>query len=236
MIIKPELIRKPTRREFLKYAGVTALAFGVPALLPKRAFAAWDKGFNFRSSAGYVTDPTDCTYVGDQGGGVGEVYPITRNSVTFGYVAAHNAGNLRDRDNAGGHEKVAGVHFGDGSNIHQFQVDLIAAGVYDIYVALGDPAGGAGEVHSKIYDGTVAGTLLATLGPASISSGQFMDATGVTRTNAADWIANQVKITKTFATTTFTITIERNLAPLTHVFLSQVGGGDVSSPGRRRSQ
>jgi hypothetical protein len=35
-IIKPELIRKPTRREFLKYAGVGALAFGVPLVLKVR--------------------------------------------------------------------------------------------------------------------------------------------------------------------------------------------------------
>lgn len=41
MIITPRLIRQPTRREFLKYAGMGAVAFGVPLLLKiKEAHAA----------------------------------------------------------------------------------------------------------------------------------------------------------------------------------------------------
>ncbi len=191
---------------------------------------AWDKGFDFRSTAAFVTDPTDCTYVQADGSAAGEIYPIIRNSVTFGWAPnadGHNPGNTRDRDNAAGHEKISGVQWG-ASGICEFQVDLPAPGDYIIDLALGDPAGGANNVFTKIYDGTVAGTLLATIGPTSNSSGQFVDASGVNRTSASDWLTNRATITKTFATSIFTLTLEDQAGsptPISHLFLSQVGGG-----------
>lgn len=189
----------------------------------------WDKGFDFRASAAYVTDPTNCTYVIETspGSGVGETYPVTRNTVTFGYVAGRESGSVRDRISTAGQEKIAGRHAGNaganGANARQFRVDLPATGDYDIYLALGDPSGGETAVNSKLYDGTISGTLLATINPTAPSSGQFIDATATLRTSAANWLSSNVKITKTFATTIFTITLE-NDAPISHVFLSQVGG------------
>ncbi len=127
------MIFKPTRREFLKYAGIGALAFGVPMLLPKRAFAAWDKGFDFRATAGFVTDPADCTYVL-----ISDTSPTTRNGATFVWT---NTGGLDSRDRTtSGDTRLSGINFATANAT--WTLTLPGAGVYDIWMACGDAAAG----------------------------------------------------------------------------------------------
>ncbi len=177
---------------------------------------AWDKGFNFRDTSAFVTDGTNQTYVANTGGGVADLYPTTRNGVTFGWNT-FLSGSTRDRIDTND-PRLAGVQWGSGTPVIDFRVDLTATGDYSIDLALGDPAGGANSTNSIVYDNT---TSLATITTAS-GSGQFVDASGVNRTSAALWVSGHATITKTFASTIFRVTSEVNLAPVTHVFLSQL--------------
>lgn len=240
MIIKPEFIHKPTRREFLKYSAVTALAFGVPALLPKRAYAAWDKGFDFRASSGAETDPTDCTYALTT-----DSYLTTRNSVDFGYSSiGGGVGDSRDRD-IGNDARLEGMWFisnsyGVGMGI-RFTVDLPAAGVYDIWAAFGDPSNTA-TIYAVLKDNATAFVTIA--GTVTGAGNSFVDASGATRT-AAQWLADSArggtKVTRTFASTKLIIDLGDTTAAgsgsssIAHLFISQVGGG-VSYFNRRRGQ
>src|SRR5205809_595690 len=91
---------------------------------------SWDKGFNFRDSIGYVTDGTNETYVRD----TGDVYPVTRNAVTFGWNS-----NLGGADrNSAIDRRLAGLNYSSPGTSFTFQVDLTAPGTYDISLALGD--------------------------------------------------------------------------------------------------
>jgi hypothetical protein len=176
---------------------------------------AWDKGFDFRDTAAFVTDGANCTYVDLVVGG-NSAYPVTRNGVTFGWNTQANI-NTRDRLNTND-PRLAGVQWGSGAPVLDFRVDLLAVGDYAIDLGLGDETGGSGVVNSKAYDNT---TLLATLNAAS-ATGHYVDATNIDRTSAANWVANHATVTKTFASTIFRITSETNTANISHVFLSQV--------------
>lgn len=188
----------------------------------------FDVALNFRSTSTYVIDSDGTTYLRsvDDLGLAGESYPVskTANGYTFncGWLGSFLIGNVRDRDNSAGHEKLAGVHWPSGISYPEgFQLDLPQTGTYRIRAAFGDPSGGATEVSSKIWDGAIGtGNLLATIGPVSILSGQFRDASNVTRTSADDWLNNNAYIEATFANTTLTVTVERDLAPLTHLAIA----------------
>lgn len=174
---------------------------------------AFDKGWNFRDSAGFVTDGTNQTYVVGTAG-LWEIYPTTRNGTTFGWDNVAS-GNLRDR-NSGNDPRLAGVQWSDVLRV--FRIDLPSAADYNIDLALGDPGGGANSINSKVYDNT---TLLTTIS-GSNSSGEFKDANGTNHTSAANWVSNHATLLKTFASTIFKISAEGGLTPVTHVFLSQV--------------
>lgn len=191
-------------------------------LLAAPAFgASW--GFDFRATAPFVADPANTTYVGATGAGAGEPYPVTRNGIAFGYTV--QPGNTRDRD-SGLDPRLAGIHFSDSATVVRFRVDLPAPGTYTIDLALGDPGGGATQVQSTIYDNT---TALAVIGPLSPSTGQFVDATGAIRTSAADWVTNHQTTSLTFTTSTFFITLDRNLASIAHLTIAS-GPPDTIAP------
>src|SRR5262245_50094126 len=139
---------------------------------------AWTKGFNFRSTSGFVTDAADDTYVLTNGSNQGEQYPTTRNSVTFGYTSLVTLGD-RDR-NAGNNAKLAGIHFPDTeANETIFRVDLPATGNYRVRLAMGDPDNASTGQKVLIRDN---GSTLATItGDAAANS--FRDATGTELTH-----------------------------------------------------
>ena len=158
---------------------------------------AFNEGFNFRATLAYVTDPSDTQFVDGL-----VTYPQTANGVTFGWGVA----NLQVRDrNAGVDARLAGHHRIDTTLVTQFQVDLPAAGDYILRWAMGDNSYPGGPMYYRLFDNT---TVLYTssgysgAGVSTASSDRWIDATGVERTSAADWVSNNASATFTFATTT----------------------------------
>jgi len=187
-------------------------------------------GFDFRATQAYVTDPSDCVFFGGNGGsGAGTNYSagVTFTNDLFsmraGYLGSDLVANLRDRSTAV--PKLAGTQWAAGIAFPAIcQFDLPSTGNYSIRAAFGDPSGGAVEISNKFYDGIIGSgeTLFQTIGPVTLASGEFRDANNVTRTSAADWVANNVAITRTFTTTTFQLTLERDLASISHVYIQKL--------------
>ena len=179
---------------------------------------AWDKGFNFRATSGFVTDGSNETYV------LEEMYPTTRNGVTFGW----NAGlQTRDR-NSSLDRRLAGSHFTNNTGTQRvFRVDLPSAQDYVISLALGDAQYAQAYLYWQLLDNT---NSLAIIDDTDGTAGShFDDATGVDRTAAA-WPADNLTITKTFATTTLNCKIgspsaQAGASTLAHLFVSQAAGG-----------
>jgi hypothetical protein len=191
-------------------------------LTPAAGFAqAWDKGFNFRSTSAYVTDGANETYV------IGDVYPTTRNGVTFGWVGAvdwtANRSTSVDR-------RVAGVQGVWGLSGTYFRVDLPASGDFDLEVAMGDQGQGNGPADWSIQDTT---TNLETVDNGNFpAAGVFRDANNVQHSTAANWAANQTAKRYTFATTQLRVVMGFNNAQITaiaHLRVVQVGGGAPTS-------
>lgn len=152
-----------------------------------------DKGFNFRATSGFVTDVAPSTYVLAT-----DVYPTTRNGVTFGWS---NTISSRDR-NAGIDARLAGICRADLGSIETFRVDLSQANTYDIHLAYGDN-------DNQLDPGTItvkdnASTVL-TLAPGLGGAAWWSDAVGTWRTPAANWVSGETGNSQVFASTIFTI-------------------------------
>ena len=160
---------------------------------------AFDMGWNFRGSAGYVTDDAHYgVYV------AGDAYPTTYTngdgqSVNGGWTTSINSAN---RD-SGNDPRIAGINYSLPTVEGIFRIDLASgsapgAGLYTIDIALGD-AGAASGTHAqdaRIKDDS---TTLTTL-TASTNEDHFLDATTADVAATTNWTgatANQ-----TFATTT----------------------------------
>lgn len=188
---------------------------------------AWDKGWDFRATSGYVTDPANCTYV------IQDVYPTTRNTSTFGFDSAFGT-DSRDRDTT--YPRIAGMNYV--TSVRTFRIDLPATGDYDIYLGLGDWASTALVGKFTIKDNT---TTLFTINHNSATGGSLYDATD-TQLTASNWNSSNAKTTKTFASTIFIIELDPTgptIACIDHIFLSQVVatgnlfrvGGDLNGIG-----
>ena len=183
---------------------------------------AWDKGWNFRATSGYVTDGTNETYC------LQEVYPVTRNGVTFGWDTATASDDARDRNNTTD-RRLAGINATGGSDTppHTFRVDLPASGDYIISLATGDFNFDQSQTRVFFYDNT---TLLFTISTdVNCAAANFIDANG-TKWSAAAWPGSNTTKTLTFATTTFKMvtgvsTPSHIQTSAAHLFLSQIGGG-----------
>ena len=185
---------------------------------------AWDKGFNFRATADYVTDGPDETYV------LGDIYPTTRNGVTFGWVTSA-PDETRDRSTTVD-VRLAGQNAIDNTGASQnFRVDLTATGDYTIRLAAGD-ASFAQKIDVEFLDDT---TVFSTVADnVATAGGQFVDATGVTRTTAA-WPADNQTLARTFASTLFVVRCAAlsatvNNSVLAHLFVSQAAAGAAWGP------
>ena len=174
---------------------------------------AWDKGFNFRESDSYVTDGANQTYVR-----YFDAYPTTRNGVTFGWVSAPS-----DEDqNASGDVRLAGINYSQNNGeVLTFQVDLPAAGSYIITLANGHFSSNVANNKVEFLDNT---TSLATVSTVLIVADNYVDASGVSRSEA-NWPSQNVSITKTFSSTTFNMKIGNSVLGgytcVNHLFLSQ---------------
>ena len=177
----------------------------------------WDKGFNFRATAAYVTDGANETY------SLGVVYPETRNGVTFGWDADISA-NTRDRDSTVD-RRLAGIHqVGSGAQ-KLFRVDLPNTGTFDVRLANGDTASGQDQQYIELRDDT---TVFRTIDDAGgVVADNYNDATGVNRTEAA-WPADNAADQRVFASTIFRLALAKTTAygtnhVLAHIFVSEVG-------------
>jgi hypothetical protein len=183
-----------------------------------------DIGINFRGTAGYVTDGANETYC------VGDIYPTTRGGVTFGWET--NAPNIQDR-NAGSDRRLAGMNYAS-LVTRNFRLDLPATGAYDIHAAFGDQAS---SQHTEwlIKDDT---TQFAAITTFSSAADAFKDATDVDRPSEANWIANEAKLTQTFASTVLRLTSNNNAANvvIAHLRVVQVGGAAVHPYWQHASQ
>lgn len=163
---------------------------------------AWAKikGFNFRSTAGYVADGTNETHVL----GTSTPYPTTLSvngeSVTFGWESGPTA--TADRSTAAGDApELSGINYSTAASgtDYVFRVDLPVAGTYQIRLGAGD-AGSGNEVYFVLQDTS---SVLTTVGSTStfVSADEFMDFTGATYNSGTLWHAGNVQYSATFATT-----------------------------------
>src|SRR5271165_2886814 len=95
------------------------------------AFAAWQQGFDFRNTKGFVTDPSGDTYVLPS-----TLYPTSFNGTTYGWVKTTPVQG-RDR-NASLDPRLAGINFVTNGSPGTFYVDLPSAGTYNLSLAMGD--------------------------------------------------------------------------------------------------
>lgn len=164
-------------------------------LMAALAIAA-DGKFNFRATSGYVTDGAGETYV------LGETSSQTRNGWTFQWNTCGDCA----RDRSTSVAKFAGVNkrSNDGTQ-NTWTLTLQSTGTKTIKAAFGDATNSGSPTYAYFYDDT---TLIASVAitPNATSANEYLDATGVLRT-AANWDANNVAITHTFATTTFKLVI-----------------------------
>lgn len=178
-------------------------------------------GINFRGTSAYVTDGTGETYCL----GYGDVYPVSRGGYTFGWETNDIYVDRRDRSTSTD-RRLAGQNQKSNSGTEQatFRLDLPSTGTYSVRLAMGDENFSQGYQYAELIDST---TTFATIADTNgTSAGQFTDATGVTRTSAADWVSNNASVSRTFSSTIFRIKIgspsaQSDQSTIAHVSVSQ---------------
>jgi hypothetical protein len=171
---------------------------------------AWLKGFNFRATSAYVTDGTNETFV------VADVYPVTRNGVTFGW--ANTAGSIGSRNRSATIDRrLAGINFNEaGGDI--FRVDLPGAGLYQINAAFGDHANGQ-SITAAFQDNT---TSFISTTATSVAVAHYLDASFTDWSEAA-WPGSNTLISQVFTSSILRIQTGAALnSPVAHLFLTQV--------------
>ena len=187
---------------------------------------SYDIGFNFRATSGYVTDPSNTTYA------LGDAYPVTRSmvtsglSVTFGFLTADLLTYERDRD-SGVDPRLAGCIQVNSAAVSDqtFRVDVPSSGSVDVSLAFGDVSFGSDSSWQILdSDGT---TVLSSQTGATTTTGQFRDATAVTRSNSADWVSNNAVVSVTLSGTIFYLKLiaTAGITKASHLRIYQAGGG-----------
>lgn len=140
------------------------------------------QNFDFRDTAGYVTDPPGNIAVLST-----TTYPTVVNGVTFGWLGAAQS---RDRSTTVD-PRLAGVNFVPNGTPVAFEVDL-APGTYNLSLASGDEGFQScwAGCSIQLVDGT---NVLATLPEAVTQLGFFFDATGANY-SAAAWPTSNTTI------------------------------------------
>lgn len=186
-------------------------------------------GFDFRATAIYVTDPADCGPV------LGESYPQTTTingfSVTWGWVPSGStagcssctAVNILNTNDMLVTPKLAGVNNANATVCSVFRVDLPASGSYTFRAAFGS-ATGVGDNTVDFYDSDATTNLFNVANAVVTTGGQWIDATGVTRTSDTDWVSNNAPKTLTISGTAVYITLGNNtgfVSIISHLFVTQ---------------
>lgn len=177
------------------------------------------KGFNFRSTAAYVTDPSNSRHVLD-GTDALAAYPTTNTiggeSVTYGFTDTTGLSKINRSLTV--NAKLAGIVYqGNSETIAKFRVDLPASGSYKIRFALGD-AGDTSQGKVEVYDDT---TLKATIEDTAIAITSWVDALGTEHSGSAAWVSNNAQLTVSFATTICLVYIT-NVGPTTNSMIAHL--------------
>lgn len=156
--------------------------------------ASYKLGFNFRATQGYVTDPLNTV------GFFGTAYPTSKvfpsatvNAGWDGTVTATDRSTTVDSRLAGSNTLA------QNAAARKFRVDLPVSGQWAIRLASGSLAFTRAVSFDILdSDGT---TVLYSRTEVSLAPPQFIDATRVVRTSAADWVTNNALINLTFSGT-----------------------------------
>lgn len=154
----------------------------------------WHKVFNFRATSGYCTDGVDATYV------VGDSYPTTRNSVTFGWESGPTGTRDRWNSGVGWDARLAGINFSNNTDVIVFRVDIPATGDLKIRLAHGDHDS---DQYNDVELGDNA-SYTTLLNNVTSHSNKYLDPDG-TELTPADWALSNTQITKTMTSTIFRI-------------------------------
>lgn len=192
--------------------------------LPAEFSATWVKGFNFRTTSGYVTDEVDQTYVlGPTIPGDSEAYPTTRNGVTFGWTTQPNGAADRSAANI---PELAGTAYVTGADA-VFRVDLPNSGTYKLRLAMGDETSSQPDSGVTILDNV---TPVLTLAGQAVVATQWVDATNVSRDDV-DWLANEGRVSGAFAGSVLNMRLDQPSSGYT--VLAHLGVQSVPESARR---
>lgn len=166
--------------------------------------ATTDFGFDFRSTAIYVTDPTYAAPV------LGELFPHTytngsSQTISAGWAVTLTA-DVANRNSAND-PRLAGINYNHNGNAGSpsfatFHIVMPATGVWTIAAAFGD-ASTPQIQYVQLLDNAVA---FATYTNVSTAANSFMDANGIVWTEA-NWITSNTTLNHTFGSTVFTVQI-----------------------------
>jgi len=183
--------------------------------------AVWQQGFDFRNTAGFVTDPPGATYVLSS-----TLYPTTGVLTTYGWYYLSTVSAI-DRSTTVD-PRLAGINYAENGNPASFYVNLPSAGTYNLSLAMGDEGYTQcwTQCEVQFLDGSrVVGTVIE--GQTLI--GYFWDAVG-RNWSAAAWPANNMPIQVTMTGTQLTVAVGTNhatgdITPIAYLGITQVSTG-----------
>ena len=184
-------------------------------------------GVNFRATEGFVTNGTG------ERTSLAYAYPDTVSGQTFGFSLDLNS-LTRDRNNGIDRRLAGGAQRPNSAGLFKFFWDLPeGAGTYDVRLALGEDENA--QTHRCLIRDGDGGTTFATINAAT-GAAQWLDATGVLRTSASDWVSNNVALRCTFTGTQLALDLGNHSSGTASTFLAHVslefvsGGGGSSVP------
>jgi len=185
-------------------------------------------GYNFRSTAAYVTDGSGESVINaEEAGSVSFVYPAGPDG--SGYVST--TGLVYRNRSTGIDRRIAGAHYPNGTGTAEFKVDLPdGPGTYNVWVLMGDNSAGWNH-QCVIKDGA---TTLTTL-TGTTATARWLDTGGTATRTAANIAADTFDpLELTFSGGTAHFVLGNGVG--TGSFLAQIafeatgGGGSSSAP------
>ncbi|MGC2109879.1 MAG: hypothetical protein WA655_10205, partial [Candidatus Korobacteraceae bacterium] len=185
------------------------------------AAGSWQQGFDFRNSAGFVSDPP-----GDTDVLPAMFYPTRGSGATYGWVRPALVQG-RDR-NSGQDPRLAGINLITNGLPATFNVDLPSAGTYNLSLAMGDAGYEECWVQCQIQflDG---GTVLATLTKGTTNQNYFYDAKG-NNWSAAAWPGSNLSQQVTLTGTRLTVVVGTSQTSNDYTTVAFLGIAQVPIP------
>lgn len=179
--------------------------------------APFSKGFNFRATAGYVTDKPSNTYV------INDLYPTTRGGATFGWDVTGTGTVVFDRVTT--EDVYAGINCLANTGAQRtFRVDVPVPGRYQIRMIIGDASFAHRQVYAQVKDGA---TPLFTLDSTAMvdfvgNVGFGLDASGAANYQLSEWTEYNKAIEITLTGTVLNVTIGSPAAGLDYTCITHL--------------